>query len=387
MNKTLLFTGLVMAASMLGTSAVLAQTTPPYLVVERVGDGSAALTSVGTAVFLDEYSLSGTLISSYALPTTGTSLVDSGSATSDGQLTTSGNGNFLLIPGYAAAPGTTGVASSASATVPREIATLSGTGTLTQTTFNNFTGNNIRSVASQDGTTLFAAGGNVGIVALTSGVSGTAGTVISNTSINNRVVGIFNNQLYLSTGSGTALRIATVGGSPVSSTTTGQVAAEVPGVTVNNTTPAAPVNSPYSFFVTTLGTTAGDTLYVADNGTNSIEKFSLSGGTFTLTGTATLTNVFGLTGRFVNGAEQLFATTPTGIYTLADASGAGGTLSGTPTLFASAGTNQAFRGVTTFNSVIPNNAPTVPEPSTCVLFTLGSAGLLVLGRKSRTSRA
>ncbi len=378
MKRPLHLAVLLTAVTALGGTAASAQSVAPFVVVERVGDGSAALTSAGTAVFLDEYSLTGTLLSSYALPTTGTPLVDSGSASSDGQLTTSGNGNFLLIPGYDAAVGTAGIASSTSAAVPREVATLSSTGALVQTTFNNFTGNNIRSVASQDGTTLFAAGGNVGIVALTSGTSGSTntGTVVSSTSTNNRVVQVFNNQLYLSTGSGTTLRLATVGTAP-GSAAAGQTATAVPGIPIGTTT-TTPVNSPYGFVVANLAAT-GDTIYVADNGTGTIEKFSLASGAFTLTGTVPLANVYGLIGRTVAGTEQLFATTPAGLFSLTDLSGAGGTLTAIPTAIASAGTNEAFRGVTTFNFVIPNNA--VPEPSTYALLAVGGFGALALLRR------
>ena len=217
MKNIFLYTGLAATASVLGGTSARAQTTtPPYVVVERVGDGSAALTSAGTAVFLDEYSLTGTLLSSYEMPTTGTTtLVDSGTAGSDGEINTSADGNYLLVPGYDTTVGTAGVTGSVSTAIPREVATLSGTGTLVQTTLNNFSANNIRSVASPDGSTLFTSGGNSGIVSLTSGTSGTAGTVITTGSTNNRSLTLANNQLYLSTASGTTLRLATVSTAPL----------------------------------------------------------------------------------------------------------------------------------------------------------------------------
>ena len=42
---------------------------PGDLVVYRVGDGSAALSSTTSVVFLDEYTQSGTLVQSIAMPT------------------------------------------------------------------------------------------------------------------------------------------------------------------------------------------------------------------------------------------------------------------------------------------------------------------------------
>lgn len=372
MKNVTLLTALVIALG--GLSAQAAPFLPDDVVIYRVGDGSATLASAGTAVFLDEYSPTGTLVQSYALPTAAAGaalpLVASGSASSEGFLSTSSDGRFLVLTGYDAAAGTTGVASTTSAAVPREVATVSSTGALVQTTLNNFSATNIRSAASPDGSLLYAAGNANGILSLTSGSSGTAGTVISTTSVNNRTVLTANGQLYLSTSSGTTLRIATVGtGLP---TTTGQTAVEVSGVPISSTTGTA-VKAPTSFFVASLGA-AGDTIYIADGDNNTIEKFSLAGGTFTLKGTATLMGITGITGRTVNGVEQIFETTPTGLYVLADASGAGGTLSGTPTLLASAGTNEAFRGVT----LAPVN---VPEPSpaavTCVGAVLIGASSLI----------
>lgn len=46
-----------------------AQFTPGNLVVVRIGDGSAALTSAGTAVFLDEYTPAGVFVQAVAMPT------------------------------------------------------------------------------------------------------------------------------------------------------------------------------------------------------------------------------------------------------------------------------------------------------------------------------
>src|SRR5215470_7266685 len=40
------------------------------VVIYRVGDGSGSLVNTGNAVFLDEYTPSGTLVQSVALPTT-----------------------------------------------------------------------------------------------------------------------------------------------------------------------------------------------------------------------------------------------------------------------------------------------------------------------------
>src|SRR4051812_24363275 len=63
------------------------------LVVYRVGDGSAALAATATAVFLDEYTPTGTLVQSIAMPTVVSGankrLTASGTATTEGFLTLS----------------------------------------------------------------------------------------------------------------------------------------------------------------------------------------------------------------------------------------------------------------------------------------------------------
>src|SRR3954471_6125404 len=74
------------------------------LVVYRVGDGSAALGSGATAVFLDEYTTAGALVQSIPMPTTVNGvqkrLTASGSATTEGFLTQSADGRFIVLTGY-----------------------------------------------------------------------------------------------------------------------------------------------------------------------------------------------------------------------------------------------------------------------------------------------
>ena len=387
MKKSFFLTSLIAAASTLAGTAASAQTITSFtagdFVVDRVGDGTAALSSAGTAVFLDEYTPAGAFVGSYALPTAAAGstlpLVESGTASSDGNLSVSTDGQSILIPGYNAALGTAGVASAASTAVPREVAVLGLSGTLAQQyTTTSFSTNNIRGAASANGSTVYASGGNTGIISLDPTTTGGTGTIISTTSTNNRGVAIYNNQLYLSSGSG-AFRVATVGtGVP---TTTGQTAAEVPGISSTGT-PA--VSGVYGFVATSLGGTATDTIYVADNGNGVIDKFSLVSGSFTLTGTATLTGVTGLTGFKVGTTEQLVATTPAGVFTLTDASGAGGTLTATTTQVATAATNEGFRGVA---FLVPGLTTPVPEPSTWAVIFLGVGGVVALTRRSRAARS
>src|SRR5215475_3121822 len=106
--------------------ALPAAFTPGDIVLYRVGDGVAGLTNTGNAVFLDEYSPTGTLVQSIALPTTASGankqLIASGTATSEGLLTLSTDNRFLFLTGYGRDLGGSGsVVSTASATVPRVV--------------------------------------------------------------------------------------------------------------------------------------------------------------------------------------------------------------------------------------------------------------------------
>ncbi len=83
-------------------------------------------------------------------------LVASGSATSEGLITRSADGHRIVLTGYDAALGTAGIASTASATVNRVVGLVDGSGNVDTTTAvgDVLSGNNIRSAATVDGTTL-----------------------------------------------------------------------------------------------------------------------------------------------------------------------------------------------------------------------------------------
>ncbi|MDW8310353.1 MAG: hypothetical protein RMK20_13345, partial [Verrucomicrobiales bacterium] len=67
------------------TLATAAPITPGNLIVYRVGDGTAALSAAAAPVFLDEYTPSGSLVQSIALPTTGAAALTAvGNATTEG---------------------------------------------------------------------------------------------------------------------------------------------------------------------------------------------------------------------------------------------------------------------------------------------------------------
>jgi len=335
-----LFTFIILTISI---SPIFAQFTQGNLVIYRVGDGSATLSNIGTAVFLDEYTPSGTLVQSIALPTTASGnnkrVVASGSATSEGSLTRSVNGLYLIATGYDAAVGTAAVASSTSASTARVIATIDNSKTINSSTaLSDFSsGNNIRSAVSVDGNTFWLVGGATGVSSTTLGA--TTSTLISSTVASNRTLNITNGQLYVSTASG-SIRVGTVGtGLP---TTTGQTITALPGSPTSG--------SPYNFFLADLdANVAGpDVLYIADDASGTgLQKYSLVNGTWTSNGNIAITSngLRGITGLVSGSTVTLYCTNGTTFSSLVDASGYNTTITGSFTNLATAATNTAFRGI------------------------------------------
>ncbi|HTQ02449.1 MAG TPA: hypothetical protein VMI54_01290 [Polyangiaceae bacterium] len=328
------------------------------VVVYRIGDGSGSLVSTGNPVFVDEYTATGAFVKSTALPTAQNGanypLVASGVATSEGFLTLSSDGHFVVLAGYGApAPISGGAASSTAATVPRVVGLVDAAGNVdTSTALGDWSDkNNPRSAASTNGTDLWLGGAAGGVRYTTRGSTtsvqlNTSGTTVANI----RQVGLFGGQLYASDSSGSNFRLSTIGtGLP---TTTNQTQTNLPGIATSGT-------SPYAFFFADLDGNPGvDTLYVADD-TNAVgggvTKYALVGGSWTAEGTAgNFADAYrGLTGVISNGVVTLFAVRKAGngagasgeLVSLVDASGALGTLTATPTLLTTPGANQVFRGV------------------------------------------
>ena len=312
------------------------QFTSGNLVVVRVGDGSAALTSASTAVFLDEYTPAGGSVGSTAMPTAATGsnapFTNSGTATSEGNMTRSANGRYLILGAYGAAPGVTTIAQTTSAAYNRVIARIDATGNADVTTklSDAYSANNIRGACSVDGTAFWTSG-NPGIRYAT--LSGTSS--VSLVATNCRGAGIFGGQLYLSTGSGTTGVYAVGTGMPI---TSGQT----------NTLLVAAA-SPYGFSMNP----DGNTVYVADDGAvgagGGIRKLTYSAGTWSqayilLNDGSTTTAIRGLTVDWSGTYPIIYATTTeANTNKLIKVTDAGS--SSTATILATSGTNTVFRGV------------------------------------------
>ncbi|MBV9497189.1 MAG: DNA/RNA non-specific endonuclease, partial [Acidobacteria bacterium] len=341
--------------------------TPGNLAVYRVGavGAPAALTSAATAVFVDEYTTAGVLVQTIALPTADNGaqqmLTGAGSSTSDGLMTRSIDGQYLVLTGFDAAVGTSGVAATNASTVSRVVGRIDSAGNVDTSTVlgTAFSTGNPRGVASLDGTAFWVSGSNSGIVYATLGA--TSNTSISTTSANNRAVEIFGGQLYISTSSG-SIRLASVGtGTP---TTSGQTATNLPGF-------ATATTSPHQFFFADLDTNVAglDTVYVTDDrapaSSGGLQKWTYNGTTWTQQGTLStgLSNgLRGLTGVVSGSNVTLYAVDAAGtgrLVTATDTSGAGATINGTFSTLATASTNTTFRSVALVPVAAGSTAPTV----------------------------
>ena len=350
--------------------ALAASFTPGNLVVVRLGDGSAALSSAATAVFLDEYNPAGiatqTPAQTILLPTSvngsNARLTNSGSAGSEGALSLSADGKYLSLGGYDAAPGTASVVGTASASTNRIVGRVDASGTVDTSTriSDGYSANNIRGAVTNDGTGFWTAGtasGTAGGVRFVPfGNTAPTTTFISPSPTNVRVPNIFNGQLYVSSGSGANIGVNSVGsGLP---TTAGQTTSLLPGL--------PGTGNPYAYVLLDRdATVAGpDTLYVADQtSTNGLLKYSFDGTTWTARGNIAgiLT---GLTGVVSGGNATLYATSGTGagntLVSFTDSAAFNSTISASSfTTLATAGTNTVFRGV----AFAPSNGAVTTAPT------------------------
>ncbi|WP_027346658.1 ExeM/NucH family extracellular endonuclease [Hamadaea tsunoensis] len=368
------------AAATLGPpTSASADPAPGDVVVLRVGDGSAALSNAATAVFLDEYTPSGTLVRTTALPTAAAGanrrLTVSGSATSEGALALSADGRYLTLGGYDADPGLAAVAGTTTTAVARVVGRVDGAGTVDTSTAitDTFSGNNIRGAVTDDGSRFWAVGANGGVRLAALGSAGTSTAINSAAPTNIRAVGIAGGRLYISTGSGTTGVYAVGTGLP---TTGGQTPA---------LTTAVP--SPYAFTALDRDPAVPgvDTLYVADDSASpngGVLKFSFDGTTWTARGSSrpASSGARGVTGTVTGSTATLFATTSAtaaALVKLEDSAAFDAPISVTATTLFTTPANTALRGV----ALAPAAAATAPsittQPQDATVPTGGVATLTV----------
>jgi hypothetical protein len=326
---------------------------PTNLVVLRQGEGSEPQQNSGNTLYLDQYTTNGAYLSSIMLPNSGqNSLLQSGTASTEGWITSSADDRFLMVAGYNVPLGFTNsnLGATPSADVPRAFATINGLGyynvAISSTAIYN--GNNPRSAVT-DGTNNYwsaASGGSVRYF-------GPAGTnVIVNGTGNTRVVQIFNGNVYISTAAVPTYGIHKLNGLATSNGTDTNI------ITTGNT-----FSFPADFAISPDGTT----VYIAEDsgsgGANTnvpgIQKWTYVPGSSN--GVYNYTISLG-TGSATNGVRQMavdFSSSPPMIYAVACSSsnttsginnsivkvqdnGAG---SVPTTIVSAAGANQGFRGI------------------------------------------
>jgi len=347
MNKKLLLTCLFAIA----VRAAFSQTafTPGSLSVLRVGDGTTALGTAALPVFIDEYSTSGKLIRSIALPTALTGknkrLTLDGNTPSvssfEGLLSLSQDAKKLSLAGYDAAVGTEAVVASESDQTNRVIGVIDGAGNVNTATSLNIYSKAYISSAVTDGNNVWVAGGSANIYATT--IGSTDATFIIGRS--GRSIRIFKNQLYVSQSSGLVGPLVTIGtGLP---TTAPQTAVAVPGLSINGTSPTG-----REFFFADINPNIPgyDVLYIANTGiTDGITKYSLVDGSWVSNGTVK-GQYTGLT-AIVSGNEVTlygikYGATSSELFKITDNTGHNGSIAElTRSVLAKTGANTVFRGL------------------------------------------
>jgi hypothetical protein len=247
------------------------------LIIFRAGDGSAALTSAATSIFLDVYTPAGALVQSIAVPNSvsglNRSVTCAGTSTSEGLMTRSTDGQYILFAGYDAAVGTLAIAGTTAAAVNRTVGRLDYSGSINSSTaLTDFASTgNARCAFSSNGTDIWVSGSNSGVRYTTLGAF--TSTQLSTTPTNIRMVNSFNSQLYITSATGAFQGISSIGsGMP---TTSGQSTTALPGF------PVAAGPSPFGFSIKPV---IGDIAYVADDRAiasgGGIQKWIFSAGTW-----------------------------------------------------------------------------------------------------------
>lgn len=364
MKKYLIQTLLTLVAvGMAVTDSNAAAITAGNLVIYRVGDGTAALGTTATAVFLDEFTPVGSLVQSIASPTTGVSaMTATGNSSTEGVISRSQDGNSLVFGGYRANTGTAALAGATPATVNRVVGTLNLSGTVNTAVAVTDANGAMRSATTVDGTTYYVSGAsNVRYVGTPSGAS--TSTVID--ARNSRQVNLSGNTLFAANGS-TAVtgKVQHYGTLPTGLTAATPVATLALADAVNG----------FALFDLNAGVAGDDTLYALSTVENLLRKYTFDGVNWIASGSVSANSALNLAGYASGSTVNLFLTTGTTLSSFSDASGYNANINaGTFTTLATAGANTAFRGVGLFPSV-------VPEPTSLALVGLG-AGVAMLRRR------
>jgi hypothetical protein len=237
------------AWTLLSALCLVSAASAQYLAVGRVGDASAPLAGTSTPYFIDIYHLNGTLYTSKS-----TGLYLSGTANSEGQISRSTDGRYVLIAGIDSTPG------AATSGRPRAISRLDSVGAVDRaTTFTDaYNTVSLRSVASVDGETYYLGGASTGGVRkATYGGTSTSEIWVGNA----RNVAIFDDSLYVTSASSALKGVASFSGLPTAPST------PVVQFAGDSTSPYAYVIFPYQNTAFVADDSLGLLRYDSRNGT------------------------------------------------------------------------------------------------------------------------
>ena len=405
-----------LVAAICSLLAAKAQLSPGNIVIYRVGDGSTVLGATAAPVFIDEHLIgpftlitkSSPVVKSIALPAKHGSapmgnylLTAYGNGTSEGFITRSVDGKYLVFSGYNSGSDTSfvKVANLLNGTA-RVIGTIDKSGTVNTSTAivgipfaSAKTGYAPRSVVSKDGTTFYFNSSTNGIYSAKLGDTAATKVSVFNKTKNTlgspapRALEIYNGNLYgsysttfLPAGAGTQAQDIAMG-SIGALTSLDTVVTPLVGVDTIYPSTSARV-SPYQFVM--LKVKGGDVMYVADDATNGaifergIQKYSLVAGAWKYNGSIYAAGCRGLTGFNTGDTVALFATSTKKLFGAFDLSGFNnfplGPMQGdSAVVLDTALANTVFRGVA-FTPGIPALAVTLKSSLTASLVN-GSAVL------------
>jgi gliding motility-associated-like protein len=373
---------LAICLSVWGSFAFSQAFKPGDVVVFRYGDGSVALSSKINPVFLDEYSPSGTLVRTIAMPIadngTDRTLTGIGSQAREGLISLTLDGQLLVVPGFGTAVGLTTYAEK------RTIGLIAADGTVNTSTAVSTTITTIRNVVSVDGSAFWMVGSKNFTRYIPFGFDGsTDGTNLGGPT-GSYSIASFNNQLYLSTDVTGYPKVATLGtGMP---TTGSQTAVTLPGY------PATGSPNQFVLFDTNADGNP-DLLYVVDDGattptTASLQKYVFVGvawvakGKFSVSGKTD--NLKSITGNISGTDVTLYCTTignsasstPSALLKITDVV-ANDITQTAPTLttLAVAATNQIFKSLAFAPVTAATSPPSKPVNLAAVSLSVKSIGL------------
>jgi len=376
---------LLCAIAAVGAAASLASAAPwvGNIAVSQVDSGGTITSGVGYTVRLRDYSATTAAAGfnqSFAFNSgaSGTRLVLSGSATSEGALTRSADGQYLSIAGYNAANATAAV-NGAAANADRVYSLVPTTGNVNMNVVTagsqatTYAANNIRSVVALDASQAYISGTGSGT---SNGVrfidqTGPVNNRVSSLPTNIRNVNIFNNKVYFSSASGANIGINTFD-LALPTTTDSATTSLLFGATSGTGTP-----SPYDFvFVTDSLCYVSDDRTAANGG--GIQKWVKTGTTWAVAYTLNLSTALtpigmrGLAGEVNGDSIDLYAISADGTPRLVGVtdtlSAATVPASAVVSVLDTAAAGTVFRGV-----------EIIPAPGSIALMALG--GLLVARRR------